>query len=372
MQYRSFGNTGIQISTLGFGAMRLPMQKDKNGESVHVDEQQAVALMQRAFELGVNYVDTAWFYCNGESELAVGKALKGWRDKVYLSTKCPMGEVKQQRDYRSFLERQLRKLDTDYIDFYHFHGIGKQCLEEQLKGMDILHEALRAKEEGLIRHISFSFHDKPEVMCEIIDTGIVESVLCQYNMLFRDLEPSISYARKKGVGVVVMGPVGGGSLVEPSEVFSDSHHRKTPELALRFVLSNRDVSCALSGMSDVQMVVENAKTAGDADALRPDERRTIVEKLDRIKELADTYCTGCAYCQPCPQNIRIPYLFQALNLKRVYHMPELAASKYARIGKDPGAGAPPSACVQCGACQQKCPQHIPIIKQLEQVRSEFE
>ena len=169
MQYTPFGRTGLQVSRLGFGAMRLPMVS-VNGKSV-VDEDQAISMIHRAFEMGVNYIDTAFFYCDGLSEITVGKALKGWRDKVILSTKYPFD-----RPFRETLETQLKKLDTDHIDFYHFHGIGDSFFTHE-RHDEAVNGALRAKEEGLIRHLSFSFHDKPQVMMKLIDVGIFSSVL---------------------------------------------------------------------------------------------------------------------------------------------------------------------------------------------------
>lgn len=160
MQYQRFGNTGIEISRLGFGSMRLPMT-EVDGKQV-VDEDLAIPMIHRAFELGVNYIDTAWFYCGGLSENTVGRALKGRRDKLFLATKYPVGNEK---GYRELLEVQLGKLDTNYIDFYHFHGIGEWFLTHG-KRDTFLAEAAQAKEEGLIRHISFSFHDKPEAMAK--------------------------------------------------------------------------------------------------------------------------------------------------------------------------------------------------------------
>lgn len=369
MEYRDFGNTGIRISRLGFGAMRLPMT-EVDGRRV-VDEEQAIRMIHRAFELGVNYIDTAWFYCDGQSEIVVGKALKGWRDKVYVSTKYPIGNEK---GYRELLETQLRKLDTDHVDFYHFHGIGEWFLTHERRD-EFIREALRAKEEGLIRHISFSFHDKPEVMMRLIDLGIFSSVLCQYNLLDRANEEALAYAKSKGLGTVVMGPVGGGKLAglprETAERLGIRVH-SSAELALRFVFANRNVDCALSSMSTIEQVEENAAIASNLAPLSPEEVAAINAAMDENKRLADLYCTGCNYCLPhCPEEVNISHIFQALIYYRVYGLKEYAREHYHAIGTRWVKGKKADACLDCGECEPHCPQHIPIREQLKECLTLF-
>jgi predicted aldo/keto reductase-like oxidoreductase len=368
MQYRKFGNTGIDISALGFGAMRLP-SKHVDGEQVF-DEEESIRIIRRAFELGVNYIDTALYYCNGESEVIVGKALKGWRDRVYLSTKNPI-ENASGADWRKRLEKSLSKLDTDHIDFYHMWGISWEAFETKI---DVpggpLAEARKARDEGLIRHISFSFHDKPESMIRLADTGCFESVLCQYNLLDRANEEAIAYAHEKGLGVVIMGPVGGGRLGAPSEVIQKLMPGKAAsnaELALRFVLTNPNVSCALSGMGSMAMVEENARVASNSAPLSADELARVNASMDENKKLAELYCTGCNYCMPCPQGVNIPMNFQFMNYHKVYGITEYARAQYALIGtNDWMKGKKASECTQCGACEKKCPQKIAIRRQLKE------
>ncbi|MGI6563571.1 MAG: aldo/keto reductase [Clostridia bacterium] len=369
MKYRKFGNTGVNISALGFGCMRLPMLDTDNGQIV--DEEKSVQIIRQAIDRGVNYFDTAYGYCGGKSEETLGKALKdGYRDKVYVSTKMPTFHVKEKSDFRRFLEEQLRRLDVGAIDFYHFHALNDKLWEDVVLKFDMLDDALKAKEEGLIKHISFSFHDKPEIMMKIIDSGVFESVLCQYNLLDRSNEEAIAYANQKGLGVVIMGPVAGGRLVAPSDVFKKLFGRDaagTPELALRFVLGNPHVSCALSGMSDENMVEENAKTADDSSPLTKDELDRIAKALDEIKNLANLYCTGCEYCLPCPMNINIPHLFRIMNYHKVYGMTAYAQELYMNIGKNEREGSRPTECSECGSCESKCPQNIEIRKQLKEI-----
>lgn len=373
MLYREFGRTGIKISSLGFGAMRLP-QTQIDGKDVY-DTETSIQIIHKAFESGVNYIDTAPYYCDKESEVIVGKALKGWRDKVYLSTKNPI-ESNSGKDWRERLENSLIKLDTEYIDFYHMWGISWKAYEESI---DVpsgpLQEALKAKEEGLIRHLSFSFHDKPENMFKIIDTGYFESVLCQYNLLDRSNEEAIAYAHEKGLGVVIMGPIGGGRLGTPSQVIQGlvpGGVKSSPEIALRFVLANPNVSCALSGMGSMDMVTENIEVASRDYHLTEDEVSKIAQSMEENRKLAELYCTGCNYCMPCPNEVNIPLNFQLMNYNKVYNLKDYAKNEYDKIGINewmPGKKA--SECIDCGVCETKCPQKIQIRKQLKETAEAF-
>lgn len=366
MQYREYGNTGVKISALGFGAMRLPKLPDGK----KLDEEKGIELIHHAFKAGVNYIDTAPSYCEGESEIVVGKALKGWRDKVYLSTKNPI-EDDSGDHWRERLEKSLKKLDTGYIDFYHMWGIG---WDTYVKKIDVsngpLSAAYKAKEEGLIKHISFSFHDTPENMIKIIDTGHFETVLCQYNLLDRANEEAIAYAKEKGLGVVIMGPVGGGRLGAPSQTIASllpGKSKSSAETALRFVLANPNVSCALSGMSTLEMVDENVRVASNEKPLSPEEVERIKESMIENKKRAQLYCTGCNYCMPCPQEVNIPLNFEIMNYHRVYGITDYAKEQYGNIGTLQWMkGKKAEECIECGICEEKCPQKIQIRKQLKE------
>jgi predicted aldo/keto reductase-like oxidoreductase len=371
MVYTTFGNTGIKVSALGFGAMRLPM-KEAGGKKI-VDEDLAVPLMRQAFDMGVNYVDTAPVYCESLSEIAVGKALKGWRDKVYLSTKNPI-EDNSGDHWMERLEKSLKNLDADYIDFYHFWGINLSGFQSW-QGLQFgpLEAAQKAKEQGLIKHISFSFHDSAENFKPIVDSGLFESALVQYNLLDRSNEENIAYAKSKGLGVVVMGPVGGGRLGAPSEKIQGllKNRVSTAEMALRFVLANSNVNIALSGMENIKMLEENIKVASRTGHLNDDEIKHINAMMEENKNLANLYCTGCNYCKPCPQGIDISYLFEIMNRYRVYGLKEHAKNAYNEVIKGWSwvKSADASKCEKCGACETKCPQKLPIMKQLEETHT---
>ena len=370
MQYRKFGNTGVNISALGFGCMRLKEFQDEQG-NWQVDQEHTNAMLMKAYELGVNYFDTAFYYCHSNSEIAIGKALAPIRDKVYISTKCPLELVKCPEDYEKILDESLSKLGTDYVDFYHFWGINQKAFDEKIVPLGLMDKALELKAKGKIRHISFSFHDTPEALKHIIDNGYaMESVLLQYNLIDRVNEEMIQYAAKKGLGVVVMGPVGGGRLAAPTELSQrlGSGNLNTYELALRFVLGNPGVCCALSGMQSVEMVEKNAAVASLEVPMTEEQWRSIGESMENLKKFSELYCTGCNYCQPCPQGIEIPKIFLAYTYHNVYGMKELAKKtweNYVNNEKKPGCTS--ADCVDCGLCEEKCPQHLKIRELLKKV-----
>ncbi|MCL2209761.1 MAG: aldo/keto reductase [Treponema sp.] len=372
MIYKEFGKTGVKVSALGFGAMRLPM-KETDGKKI-VDEDLAVPLMQQAFKMGINYVDTAPLYCEKLSEAAVGKALKGWRDKVYLSTKNPI-EDNDGDHWMQRLENSLKNLDTSYIDFYHFWGINLNSFKgwQGLK-FGPLEAAQKAKEQGFIKHISFSYHDAAENYKPIIDCGLFESTLVQYNMLDRSNEENIAYAKSKGLGVIVMGPAGGGRLGPPSKQIQGLLKNKpvsTAEMALRFVLSNENIDMALSGMENEKMLKENFDIASRTGHLTEDELKHVNAMMEENRELAKLYCTGCNYCKPCHAGIEIPYLFEIMNRYRVYDLKEHAKIAYKEVvnGWSWIKSADASKCTACGTCESKCPQKLPIIKQLAETHA---
>lgn len=374
MIYRKFGNTGVNISALGFGCMRLP-ESEIDGKWT-VDYDKSTEMLIHAYELGVNYFDTAYYYCHENSEIAVGKALKPIRDKVMISTKCPMENVKTKEDYHRLLDESLTKLDTDYVDFYHFWAINKNVFDEKIIGLGLIEEALKAKAEGKIRHISFSFHDDPIHIKHIIDSAPeLETMLVQYNLIDRSHEEMIEYAVSKGLGVVAMGPVGGGRLAAPTELYKKLTGKEsiaTYDLAFRFVLGNQNIACALSGMENIDMVDKNVAVASIETPMTPKEWDELNEAIENVKKFSELYCTGCGYCQPCPKEIEIPRIFSAYTYHNVYGLTELAKKEFANYKtNDKKNGALSSECIDCGYCERKCPQKLKIRELLKKVEGVF-
>jgi predicted aldo/keto reductase-like oxidoreductase len=234
-----------------------------------------------------------------------------------------------------------------------------------------LQAAERAKSEGLIKHLSFSFHDDAKNLREIVDSGRFESVLIQYNLLDRQNEDNLAYAKEKGLGVVIMGPVGGGKLGAPSELIRGLLKEKpasTAEMAMRFVLANPNADVSLSGMSTMAQVEENAKISANGAKLSDAEMSQITKMLAENQKLAELYCTSCDYCMPCPQKINIPHLFGIMNTHRVYELTEHAISLYNETmrGKAWTKSESPATCTECGVCEKKCPQKLPIMQQLRE------
>jgi len=371
MQYRNFGNTGILVSVLGFGCMRLPM------EGGHVKEEYSIKMLRRAYELGVNYFDTAENYCNTESQIILGKALKRMdRAQIYVSTKSRY-KGDSASEWRRRLETSLSKLDVDYIDVYHSHNLSWNEFQSGIgvKGGPI-DEVQKAKEEGLIRYLAFSSHDSAENIIKLINTGAFESMTVQYNILNRANEEAIATAHEKGMGVAIMGTVAGGRLAQPNEDIQKLRAgiaKSSPEIALRFVISNPGVSTALSGMNAIEQVEENVATASRTEPLTPEEKIQVLESLEENKKLADLYCTGCGYCMPCPNGVDIPTNFLYMNYYKVYGLRDYARQQYAALKEKSleNMDVPSWAdtCLECGECEPKCPQEIPIIKQLKETHS---
>jgi len=371
MNYREFGRTGERISALGFGCMRFP--EYKKDEKNFVDQDKVDEMIAYAYENGVNYFDTAPYYCNSNSEVALGHAVKNFRDKILISTKCPIDKGMGADGYRKHLERSLTRLGTDHIDFYHFWSLNRGSYDNTVVGEGLLEAAEKAKEEGLIRHISFSFHDNPQVIRHIIDTseahGVkMESMLCQYNLLDRSNEEMLAYAHEKGLGTVAMGPVGGGRLAAPTELYARLTGKPsiaTYELAFKFCLGNPNLNCALSGMQNLDMVQKNTKVASDDTAFSAEEWEQLGVAMEEIKKFSELYCTGCKYCQPCPVEINIPRIFEIWTYYNVYDLKDHAKNMmrdYIHHG-----GKTFADCKKCGLCEKKCPQHLAIRENLEKV-----
>jgi predicted aldo/keto reductase-like oxidoreductase len=377
MQYRAFGKTGHRVSILGFGAMRLPQRSD-----LTCDLERSVPLLRRGIALGINYLDSAHVYIEGTSETAVGQAIKGYdRASLFLATKLQVNtsEEASAASYRQRLEVSLRRFDTPYLDFLLFHGLRWSTFESLVSRPGMALEAARkAQSEGLTRHVCFSSHDTPENIIRLVDTGEFAAVLMQYNFLYRHNEPAMARAAAQGLGVSVMGPVAGGRLAMPQDVpraAGGARTVRTPELALRYVWSNPNVNVALSGMNTLPQIEENAATADHMVSMSAAEIAEVNRLAEESRRLEDLYCTGCGYCQPCPNGVNIPENFRYMNWHRVWGLTESARKAYAALGPEGGwgpwtgriTGLRASECLECGECEPKCPQNIPIMAQLKDV-----
>ncbi|HIE08502.1 MAG TPA: aldo/keto reductase [Armatimonadetes bacterium] len=362
MLRRQYGTTGKHLSVLGFGCMRYP--RDRFG---NIDEDLTLRMLKRAAELGINIFDTAAIYDGGRSEEILGRALREIKAEVYVSTKNHY-KGRDRGEWRRVLEGSLRRLDIEQIHFYHFHDLRWEQFREAISAPGgPLEEARRAKEEGIIGHLCFSSHDSPENVIRLIETGEFEGLLVQYNLLDRKYGTAIERAVKKGMGVLVMGPVGGGRLATLPGREAEALRKagmSPAELALRFVLSNPFVTSALSGMNSFEMLEENVKVASRGDPLSDTERRLIKEVAEGMRGLSELYCTSCGYCLPCPYGVDIPGNFTAMLLLKLYGLPGEARAKYRSLLEE---GASADLCVECGECLEKCPQKIPIPERLKEV-----
>lgn len=370
MQYRELGKTSIKTSILGFGAMRLPIEKIDDPTSIK--EEEAIKIIRKAIDNGVNYIDSAYVYHRGKSEVVVGKALKdGYRKKVSIMTKNPVRMVETAEDYDKFLNEELGRYGTEYIDVYLFHGLTKERYDEKVVKLGLIDRAKKAKADGKIKHIGFSSHDKPEKVKELIDEGIFEVILLQYNILDTQYKEVIEYAASKGIGVCVMGPVSGGRLaLEPPDDLKDALSPGMSnfiDLAFKFVWSNPNVSVALSGMGSEEMVDQNLALASSEKVILTveDEKRT-TKIGETYRKLSDLICTQCGYCMPCEQEVNITQVLKQLIHWEVYGW-EQAKRYYNMIGKSPMfPGKNATGCIECGDCEEKCPQGIPIIEKLKE------
>ncbi len=360
MKTRRFGDI-FDVSVLGFGAMRLPTIGNT------VDESEAIKMMRYAIDNGVNYLDTAYFYHNGESERVVGNALKdGYRNKTKIATKLPMfGNVTCADDFDALLDTQLKRLQVDHIDFYLFHSINKNSWNNVILKFDLFDKMEIAKKAGKIGHVGFSFHDEYAVFEKVID-GYDKWEFCQLQYNYMDTEyqagtKGVEYAAKKGIPVIDMEPVLGGKLANTppdiKKIFDSYHIKKTPiQWALDFVWNRSEIPMLLSGMSDMDQLKENIRYARDAEigCLSSEDMELLERVKAEYKKMRPVSCTSCRYCMPCPAGVNIPANFDIYNDSYAYGL-EVSKGGYFWIRKE---GA--ELCTSCGQCEPKCPQGIEI------------
>jgi uncharacterized protein len=381
MKFRKMGSLGWEVSALGFGCMRLPTVQTEDGEKIN--ETEAIRIIRHGIDNGINYVDTAWPYHGGESELVVGKALlNGYREKVKLVSKLPTWELKESEDVDKFLTQQLDKLQTSYLDIYLVHGLSRERFE-LIKKLGILAKMEEEKKKGRIKYIGFSFHDGVEIFKEIIDFYPWDVCQIQHNYVddhYQAGEEGLRYAASKGIAVIIMEPLKGGKLAQANDEMEKilekaPEKHKMADWGLRYVFNKPEVSVVLSGMGSMDMVIENLETASTCDpgSLTKDELAT-VDKLKAVFQKAILVpCTSCGYCMPCPYGINIPTNFFCLNeiglgadRNRVLMFYNRLATTDEQLQNSPNSGSS-SMCTKCGECIPKCPQGIDIPGELEKV-----
>jgi len=377
MILKAFGNTGLKVSPLGFGCMRFPIIDNDNSR---IDEKQAMEMVHYAIDHGVNYFDTAYpyhgfdFSKGGASEPFLAKALKnGYREKILLATKLPSWLVESREDMDRFLNEQLERLETDHIDFYLLHALDRNSWKN-LYDLGVLEFLDAALETGKIRFAGFSYHDEIDLFKEIVDAYEWSFCQIQYNYMDEDYQAGkegLMYAANKGMAVVVMEPLRGGTLVkglppEARNVLEQAAPGRTAVgWALEWLWKQPEVSLVLSGMSHLDHVKENVLLAEESSRKEWTEKdeAALRSATAVIRGLKRVDCTACNYCMPCPEGVNIPRNFALFN---DYHMLQDPAAKlrYQRLLSDT---AKASNCIQCGLCEPKCPQAIPIRAELRHV-----
>ena len=375
MQYVPFGNTRREVSRLGFGMMRLPTLTKDGVESV--DRGEAIRMLRHAIDQGVNYVDTAYIYHNGESEIVTGLGLKdGYRARVLLTTKLPQWLVNQYEDMDRLLDEQLRKLDVSYLDFYLLHALDGAAFDK-MKRLNYQKFLERAKGDGRIRHAGFSFHDDKAAFVRILDDYDWDMAQIQFNYLDDEAQATyegLLYAGGRGIPVVVMEPLRGGALANPPEdikrMILDNPRGFSPaEWAFRYAADSPFVATILSGMSTMEQVQDNLRIFGRvrANGLNDSDKAFLAALKQRYLSRLKVGCTACNYCQPCPEGVQIPRIFEIYNEAYMLGQPASMKGKYQNLINDGGDG---SRCVACGQCEAACPQQLPIIDSLRFIDAE--
>ncbi|MBM7561526.1 aldo/keto reductase [Fusibacter tunisiensis] len=376
MKYRVVEKSGDKISILGYGGMRF---STKGGL---IDEAKATTQLRNAIDQGVNYVDTAYFYHGGQSETFIGKALQdGYREKVYIATKLPPWLVQTEADMHKIFETQRKRLQTDVIDYYLLHALNSENWEKFLK-LDVLSFLAELKASGKIRNVGFSFHGDRDNFVEIIDAYDWDFCQIQYNFLDVNNQAGtygLKYAADRGIAVMVMEPLRGGSLVSKlpdgiQKLYKSHEVSRTPaEWALKWIWNQAEVTCVLSGMNEDAHIQANIAYASemeaghfaDAENNLMDQARAIYLSLQKVP------CTGCQYCMPCPFGVDIPRCFDLYNSKHLIQQ-KTRTFYWMQLGGMNGKPSYASLCQNCGKCLDHCPQQIDIPTELKAVAKDME
>lgn len=373
MEMRQYRDTDVKVSLLGMGCMRLPKV---DPEKEDIDYEKAQEIIDYAYANGVNYFDTAYGYHGGQSELFVGQALKKYpRESFFLASKMPIWCVKEKGDVERIFNEQLKKCQTEYFDFYLFHAQNAANFQK-CQEFGVYEFLSQMKAEGKIRRLGFSFHDTPEVLRHICDTYPWDFAQIQLNYLdweMQDAKTQYQILNDREIPVIVMEPVRGGVLASPCEAADILFREERPDKsvaswAIRFAASLPGVLTVLSGMSNMEQVRDNVETMTRFEPLTDREREVIDEALEAYRKKDTVPCTGCRYCMDCPFGVDIPKMFSLYN----HYVLDRDGEDYLEAYEAQPESERADQCQACGACMEKCPQHIRIPDQMVTIRETVE
>ena len=375
MEYNQFGSLEKKISRFGMGCMRYPRKTLSDGTDV-IDEDEAISMIRYAIDHGVNYFDTAYAYAGSEEVL--GKALQdGYREKVVIATKLPIGDVNSEDDLKRIYDEQVKRLGIDVIDIYIFH-----CLDrgnwEKVKKFNGIKFFEQLKNEGKIRQIGFSFHSEYDLFEKIVDAYPWDMCLIQFNLLDDNHQAGVKglkYAAQKGISVAIMEPLKGGMIANkiPADVqkLLDGYaeQRSLVEWALRFVYNFPEAKVILSGVSSMEQLKDNIRIFDDAapNVLSADDLQMLKEVKNIYRQLVRVGCSGCGYCMPCPEGINIPEIFKVYNDQALSDWTEFGKVFYSLMVSNTGKDA--TSCIECRSCESHCPQGIAIADVLKEAHA---
>ena len=375
MNYR-LDKYGNEISVLGFGCMRFQQAKGR------IDLEEAEREIMEAYRGGVNYFDTAYIYPG--SEAAIGEIFErnGIRENINIATKLPHYLIKSVEGMEKLFQEELRRLRTDYVDYYLMHMLTDVGTWNRLKALGIEAWLEKKKLSGQIRQVGFSYHGNADMFCRLVDAYDWDFCQIQYNYMDEHSQAGrrgLHYAYSKGLPVIIMEPLRGGKLVnrlpaEAVKIFADHPKNYTPaQWAFRWLWNQKEVTCVLSGMNTVEMVQDNVHTASAARVGDLGEREDAMlrDVVAAINSKMMVGCTGCGYCMPCPKGVDIPGTFAAYNRK--YSEGTVSALReYFMCTAARRTSSAASNCIGCGKCEKHCPQGIQIRQELKNAKRELE